>query len=303
MATVNPQNGPVKLKQGGDTNFKIMINPGVEGQDVSNTIGFSGVLNSEDWAELGMSPSNYWRAHGYAKSFGGAGDIKNVGWWQEASESQWTAHEQQVRGAGEKTIHGWEPGDQEKGDYLVERKMYPRIILKEKYIRALNSAIQWGFSDEREAWKRTIESCNSIFPIKEREKRIALILQEKKNCFRGADMKVRAWIDMLFGSDSLESNLIKSMKMTYTIEDKGIDGGAERKNKTCTISSSEPKANYFGLKNKPKELWVEMLNANKGVFSKGASPVRSLTHSVAYENNPFKPEQLFIAHGDGWGKL
>ena len=303
LATVNPQNGPINLTQtGGGNAFVIMHNPTqLAGNAVSNALGFTGVLNVAEWANLGKSPTDYWRAHAYANSFGGAGDITNVGWWKATSEEEWTQEEQNVRGAGLAQIPSWLPGTGETGTYLVDRAMHPAIAFKVQYVTDLMKAVAWGMDDSRDAWVRALATCNTIFPIKDREKRIAAMKALKATEVGAANGKIQTWVNTLFGANSLETNLIKSMKMTYTISNAGLNPGANRKSFSKTINSAQPNPLLFGLKNEPENIWIQLVNHNVGVFAQGAAPTTLMGNVLAYDNEPFKPAQQFSARGDGWG--
>lgn len=302
LATVNPQNGPVNLQQaGGAPAFVIMQNPTqVNGNDVNNTVGFTGVLNAADWANLGKSPADYWRAHAYANSFGGAGDVTNVGWWKADSEATWTENEQKVRGAGLAQIPAWLPGTGETGTYNVTRTMHPAIAFKNRYVADLMKAVNWGLDDGRAAWTRAIATCDTLYPVKKRLKRIAQLNQMKVVIVAAANGRIQAWVDSLFGTSPLETNLIKSMTMTYAITNAGLNPGASRQAFSKKIDSAKPNIIKFGLKNEPQNIWIELVNSNVGVFAQGNSPTAAMVRRVAYDD-VHKPAQEFRAYADGWG--
>lgn len=304
LATVNPQNGPVNLTQvGGGVHFVVMENGGQpNGNDVSNAVGFTGVLNANDWAGLGKSPKDYWRAHGYANSFGGAGDITNVGWWAASAEETWTEHEQMVRGAGLAQIDNWLPGTGETGTYFVDRKMHPQVLFKARYVADLMKAVTWGFDDGRDAWTRALATCDSIFPVKEREKRVALLKGAKGAARLAANGHITAWVNNLFGvaGNTLEGNLIESMTMTYNITANGVGAGVARKDLTKKVTSGKPNPAEFGLQDKPQDIWEQLVNADIGVFAQGNSPAALMRANVPYDDLR-KPAQVLSSHLDGFG--
>jgi hypothetical protein len=304
LATVNPQNGPVNLAQvGAAPAFLVMQNAGQPvGNAVASTVGFTGVLNEGEWANLGNSPADFWRAHGYAQSFGGAGDGTNVGWWRESAETEWTGHEQRVLGAdGQAQIAAWQPGVGETGTYLVERDMHAAVTLKPRYVTPLTRAAEWGFDDARPAWVRAEATCDTIFPMKERQKRLVL-LRAQKQLRRGQIAAVmQNWINNLFGTaPNLETNLIQRMKMTYTITAPGVGPGASRADLAAQVSSAKPTAQHFGLKDQPADLWEQLVNHNVGMFGEGNAPILNLNGTVPYAEVG-KPAQQFRAYDDGWG--
>ena len=312
LATVNPQNGPINLAQKGNGGFMVMYNlTQPEGREVSDEVGFAGVLNKgfagvldkDAWAGLGKSPTDYWRAHAYAKSFGGAGNQTNVGWWKESSEKKWTENEQKVRGAGStQQIEGWQPGIGERGTYLVEREMHPQVLLKDRYRQSLVKAVEWGFDESRAAWVRAIATTEKIYPQKAREKRVALLETERSRVLGLVNGRIGGWVDQLFGTSSLETNLIKKMKMKYTIKTRGSDPGKSRRNLKFTESSPKPNPIQFGLdESKIEDIWKELVNHNNGIFAQGNAPVENLVGRVKYTNNADGPPQELRAYADGWG--
>ncbi|GGA02154.1 DUF4157 domain-containing protein [Okeania sp. KiyG1] len=313
LATVKPQNGPITLSQAGGNQgrFVIMQNPGqIEGNEVSNDVGFTDVLNPEGWAGLAISPANYWRAHAYAKSFGGAGNDKNVGWWTKGAEDDWTKNEQNVRGAGVDQINEWKPGIGEIGNYKVTRELHPSVEFKPNYVDGLMKAISWGFDDSRDAWTRVINT-NTKKAKNEKEKQLRLnTLNEKKQSLLGtAKTKIEAWVGRLFGESNLESNLIKKMTMKYDITNNGQNAGGSRKSFTYHRSSVLPKKHQFGLENKPKEIWEKLVNHNEGLFAQANPPISEMTVRVPYyDYNQKTPgdhaketAQELRPYADGWG--
>ncbi len=310
LATVNPQNGPVFLEQvvapAPLLDHVIMQNIGQpDGEDVNNEVGFAGVLNEAEWAGLGKSPNNFWRAHGYAKSFGGAGNGRNVGWWSEVSEREWTKAEQKVRGAGQEPVEGWKPAIGEQGTYHVEREMHPQVLFKERYVEDLMKGINWGMDPSRDAWNRALlATCNKIQNPKEKEKRIAQLNVARGNVIVDAQRHIQNWVNNLFGTITpLETNLIQSMKMDYKITKHGDDAtmGPARRDMSWRQSSGMPKPFQFGLENQPEEIWIKLVNHNTGIFSKAFPPIDLLTERVAYPDNPHRPAQELRAYQDGWG--
>lgn len=303
LATVNPQNGPVNLQQAGGIGgaFSIMENTAQpDGNEVSNAVGFTGVLNAADWANLGKSPADYWRAHGYAKSFGGAGDASNVGWWKADAEEKWTGHEQQVRGAGMAQIPAWLPGAGETGTYKVDRVMHQAVLLKNKYVTDLMKGVDWGMKDGSAAWVRAIASCNDIYPLKAREARIVELKQMKVPVVNAARGRIQTWVDNIFGQHSLETNLIKTMEMTYTITAAGVGPGVGRRGFSKKISSPKPDPKLFGLKNEAQAIWAQLVTHNTGIFAQGNSPLALMVGRLAYAEKG-RAAQQFRAHADGWG--
>lgn len=303
LATVNPQNGPVNLQQTGGVGgaFSIMENTTQpDGNEVSNAVGFTGVLNAADWANLGKSPADYWRAHGYAKSFGGAGDGSNVGWWKADSEKTWTDFEQQVRGAGMAQIPAWLPGTGETGTYMVDRVMHQAVLLKNKYVTDLMKGVDWGMSNGSAAWVRAIASCNDIYPLKARETRIVALQQMKDPVVAGARGRIQTWVDNLFGQHSLETNLIKTMEMTYAITAAGVGPGVGRRGFSKKISSPKPDPKQFGLKNEAQAIWAQLVTHNTGIFAQGNSPLAQMVGRLAYAEKGRAAQEL-RAHADGWG--
>jgi hypothetical protein len=302
LAAVNPQNGPIALHQagGGVGAFMVMQNPGQPaGEEPKNTVGFTGVMNGDEWGGLGKTSTEYWRAHAYANSFGGAGDITNVGWWKADAEAKWTEHEQHVRGAGQDEIPAWRPGTGEQGTYLVAREMHKQIALMDRYITGLMAAVNWAFADERDAWQRALATCNS-HNQKDKEKRIAALKAGRETVKNNNQTRIQTWVNELFGGGSVETNLIKKMTMTYTITTVGANPGASRAGVTKSVSSAEPKPVDFGLKNEPEQIWTEMVNHNTGVFARGNAPASLMTAAVPYDE-PRKPAQQLRAYVDGFG--
>lgn len=305
LATVNPQNGPITLHQtgGGGGTFPVMHNPTQPaGEDVNNTVGFSGVMNGPEWAGLGKSSTEYWRAHAYANSFGGAGGITNVGWWKADAESRWTGFEQQVRGAGDTAIPDWKPGTGEQGTYLVTREMYPQIAFIDRYIDDLMLGVNWAFADARPAWQRALATCDSIRNEKDKGKRIAALTQARQGVIANNRARIQNWVNTLFGgANSVETNLIKKMTMAYTITTAGANPGPRRAAVNTSVSSAEPKPVNFGLKNEPDRIWGELVNHNTGAFARGNPPSDLMRALVPYDNDPYKPAQELRAHADGFG--
>lgn len=304
LATVNPQNGPVTLHQagGGGGGFTVMQNPTQPaGEDVNNTVGFTGVMNGEEWAGLGKSSNEYWRAHAYANSFGGAGGVTNVGWWRADAETRWTGFEQQVRGAGIAEIPDWKPGTGEQGTYLVTRDMYPQITFVDRYVDDLMAGVNWGFADDRPAWTRALATCDTIMNQKEKEKRISALKQGRAGVITANRGRIQNWVNALFGgANSVETNLIKRMTMAYSITTAGAGPGPKRANVNQTVNSPEPKPKDFGLKNEPANIWRELVNHNTGVFGHGNPPSDLMRALVPYEER-FRPAQELRAHADGFG--
>ncbi|HEX3757333.1 MAG TPA: DUF4157 domain-containing protein [Kofleriaceae bacterium] len=304
LATVNPQNGPVTLHQAGGVGggFTIMQNPTQPaGEDVNNTVGFTGVMNGAEWAGLGKSSNEYWRAHAYANSFGGAGGVTNVGWWTADAETRWTGFEQQVRGAGVAAIPDWTPGTGEQGTYLVTRDMYPQITFVDRYIDDLMLGVNWGFADARPAWTRALATCDTITSQKEKEKRIAALKEGRAGVIAANRGRIQNWVNALFGgANSVETNLIKRMTMAYTINTAGANPGTKRASVNQTVNSPQPKPKDFGLKNEPQNIWQELVNHNTGVFGHGNPPSDLMRALVPYAER-FKPAQELRAHADGFG--
>jgi hypothetical protein len=282
----------------------VMQNPTqVAGEDVNNTVGFTGVMNGEEWGGgLGKSPTEYWRAHAYANSFGGAGGVTNVGWWKADAETRWTGFEQQVRGAGENAIADWQPGAGEQGTYLVTREMHPQITFIDRYVDDLMVAVNWAFSDDRDAWQRALATCNNIHNQKEKEKRISALTQARQGVINNNQARIQNWCNNLFGGANLvETNLIKKMTMDYTITAAGANPGPKRAAVKQSVSSPAPKPSSFGLKNQPQQIWQELVNHNVGVFGRGNAPAPSMTAAVPYDGDAFRPAQVLRAHADGFG--
>lgn len=305
LATVNPQNGPVNLTQiGGGVGggFIVMQNAGQPaGNAVSNAVGFTGVLDADAWQGLAKSPRSYWRAHGYAMSFGGAGDETNVGWWTETAESEWTTHEQYVRGAGLDQIADWTPGVGETGTYRVNREMHPTVDLSSKYVGGIEDAMNWALDSSRPAWQRALATCRDIHPAKEKEKRLALLENARQAQIAAVAARALTWITTLFGTAPVNSNLIKKMTMTYTITNAGAGPGASRAKHEFSKTSGLPNKAQFGLKTgKQSEIWSELFNHNNGIFASGTSPATLMTGRVGYDDTR-KPAQVLTAQADGWG--
>ncbi len=304
LATVNPNTGPVNLAQtgGGAGAFVVMHDP-LEpvGNDPDNTIGFTGLLNEDQWGDLGISPRNFWRAHAYAKSFGGAGSGANVGWWTEASEATWTAHEQKVRGAdGAAQIAEWLPGVGETGTYNVAREMHPAVDLSGKYAADLQRGVAWGMDSTRAAWTRAIATCDAIQPQKARETRIAALKVGRDWGALAARGRVDAWAAKGFGTTPLNPNLVKKMTMAYTVTAAGAGAGPSRAAYGASVASALPNRAQFGLKNQPQQIWEYLVSHNVGIFSKGTAPAPLMARQVAYPD-PQKPHQQLRAVADGWG--
>jgi hypothetical protein len=302
LFAVNPPGPPVALDQAvGSNNQRIMrslVHP--VGADPSDAIGFTGVLNEAAWAGLGTSPADYWRAHAYAKMFGGAGDETNVAWWPESSEKIWSPLENQVSGAeGNAQIADWLPGTGEQGTYLVEREVHNAVTLKTKYVSPLTDAGNWGFDDKSAAWLRTLATCDKM-DTKSKEKRIALLKAEKATRKGQIGTRMTNWINTLFGSGTnLETNLISKLTMTYTITTAGVNAGARRAGFKKLVNAAAPNPAKFGLKaKKEKEIWEELVKANEGMFAQGNPPLPVGT--VPYDEAQ-RPAQQLRAYADGWG--
>lgn len=273
-----------------------------DGREVSDEVGFTGILNEADWAGLGKSPKDHWRAHGYAKSFGGAGDITNVGWWAADAEGRWTDHEQKVRGAGQGPVPGWTPGFGEQGTYQVDRQMHPTTLFVQRYIDDVMLGVHWGFDDTRPAWQRALASCNKLPDKKAKEKRVALLVAEKARVSAANQQRITNWVTALFGgANSVETNLIARMAMTYQIATPGVGPGPSRANVSQYVTSARPDPSKFGLQNKPPQIWAELVNRNAGVFSSGNPPAQTMNGRVPYPGNAAAQELRAFADGFGIG--
>jgi len=198
-------------------------------------------------------------------------------------------------------IEDWMPGIGETGTYLVERTKHPNVAFKARYVADLMKGVNWGLDDSRTAWGRALATCDAIHPNKDKQKRISQLKQEKSNIVAKAQDRIKVWVNTLFGTSSLETNLIESMKMTYTITGTGANAGKNRRSFNRKIRSSKPNPIAFGLKEEPQKIWTQLVNANVGVFAQGNSSVALMVARVPYPEKQRKPAQVLRAFVDGWG--
>lgn len=310
-ATVDPQTGPIELTWS-DTYraFRSMTNNAQrEGQEVKNTLGFTEALNAASWSGFGKSPRNYHRAHGYAKSFGGGGDISNVAWWPSSDESSWTLDEDKVRGGGQGPIAAWKPGDGETGNFEVKRELYPATDFKPNFLKGINSAINWAFNDSREAWRRAIAASEKTTSIRSSDPRsggrvemkrykLSEINAAKETAKSGTDAKYNNWLDSIFGAAT--GLFIKKMGMDYTITETGDDPGSSRGNLSKSYTAIKPNASSFGLKdNVPERLWKQILTGT--LFTKGGASVPNIKAESVDSQVPYDVPVELSSHEDGWG--
>jgi hypothetical protein len=300
LAAVKPQTGPLNLTQvdkGGG--FLVLENAAQrDGKDVSDAVGYTGILDPGGWGDVANSPGEYHRAHGYAKSVGGAGDKTNVGWWPKDKETEWTQDEENAKGAGQAQIPAWKPGVGEVATYKVERSDHDVVDLQANYLSSLLNAVHWGLDDARAAWVRTKSFANSNsgdFPLSDVE-------AQKQKVVDNADKTIKDWLNNVFGKGAVESNLIKEMKMALNITTVGNNPGGSRASFTKTISAPKPKPDDFGLKDEPEKIWKLMVSANTGIFSKSGGPLgRSFNKSM--RDKPTHSKTLTLtAFADGFGK-
>jgi Domain of unknown function (DUF4157) len=303
LATVNPQNGPIILTQagGGADPLVFMEQTGQAGAAPNNNVGYAGVIDPGGWAGLATSPRNYIRAHAYAESFGGAGSEANIGWWAQDTEAAWTAEEQKVRGAGLAQIAAWQPGIGEQGTYLVQRDLFPETPLKQNYVDALIGGAAWGFEDGRAAWLRALKTCDKIEKAEKKKQRTTALWTEKAHVRGDIAGRINTWADRLFGTTSLDTNLIRRMSLTYTITAPGANAGANRADLQQTIDAVQPDPDQFGLNAAPQLIWGALHAHNAGHFALGGlAPLPLLTGEVPYPGNA-QPAQQFYPQLDGWG--
>jgi len=298
LATVKPDNGPLRLKQQDHStidNFSVMKNPGqLEGDEVKAEVGYTGILNVADWADLGRSPSNYWRAHGYAKTFGGAGTGANVGWWPEANETEWTIREQQVRGGESDQNAAWKPHDKEIGLYRVVRNDYPAATLQPGYLAGLQAAATWALNDSRPAWQRML-----AWAAKKNAFDVTALNAAKARVANAINGQLQTWLTNVFGSS--ETNLIQDMTMTYTITSTGANnGGGSRAGFTYASAAPAVNPRNFGLQDNPEEIWKALVAHNQGVFGKSSHPLANTYKRVDSTMLHHVPAELG-PQADGWG--
>jgi hypothetical protein len=291
LATVDPQTGPIRLKE--DDEF--MKNPGqADGEEVSNAVGFTEILNRDAWGDLGKSPRNYWRAHGYAKSFGGAGSAENVGWWPAAQEDQWTTLEQKVRGGGNDKIAAWKPNKKETGHYKVTRVLKPAVDVISPYLAGLEAGAAWGLGNGRNAWTRAMTKQG------QQPHRFSVAdFNTLKGTLEGqVTGYLTNWLNAVFGTAG--SQLIDSMRMEYTILSTG-DGGAgnQHVNIDETLNAPDLDTATIGLKNQPQKIWEAMFNRT-GSFARGPHPLGSFKKHLASQA-PHDPGIDLDVSADGWG--
>jgi hypothetical protein len=300
LAAVKPQTGPLNLTQVDKGNgFFVLENAAQrEGKDVSDTVGYTGVLDPGGWADVANSPGEYHRAHGYAKSVGGAGDKTNVGWWPKDKETEWTQDEENAKGAGQAQIPAWKPGVGEVATYKVERSDHDVVDLQANYLSALLNAVHWGLDDSRAAWTRAKAFVNSNLA----EYPMADLEDQKKKVVDIADKSITDWLNSVFGKGAVESNLIKEMKMTLNITTPGVGAGGSRASFTKTLSAPKPKPDDFGLKDEPEKIWKLLVSNNTGIFSKGTTPLGKPFNKQMRDKTTRTKPLILTVFADGFGK-
>lgn len=272
-----------------------MYNPLVpEGQEVKNDVGFSGILDKTKWGTVGQSPEDYHRAHGYAKSFGGAGGKTNVGWWPASIESSWTIEEQKVAGwDGQAQVAGYKPGNGEAGTYKVERTDQAPVKLQKVYKEGVEKGLNWGFDDTRDAWQRAENKGDGVNYEK-------TDIQQKKSSLKSSlGKKAEQFVKGAFAE--AESNLIDSMTMTYTRTTAGNSPNASRGNHTATFTAPAIDTTEFGLVDNPEEIWKN-ISSMSGIF--GEKPAKGFQKQLNIKVNNKQinqPELMLEPQDDGWG--
>ncbi len=134
------------------------------GDEVDDIVGVTGIFQGP-FTKIRVDTLNMWRAHGVAKRFGGSGRADNVGWWPGDIEEQWGYEEWKVAGVKNED-HGlskeWAVGQGETGEYHVNRTLLDGETILRQYRNPIISAINWGYNNDREAWRQVIENCGKM---------------------------------------------------------------------------------------------------------------------------------------------
>ena len=137
-----------------------------KGQDAPNQ-KWGEFVKKEKLSEVSKENAEWIRAHAVARRFGGSNQDKNIGLWPKDIEDKWTEAEKKVAGdvdieTDKEYIVGWE----EKGDYIVERKLVPPDVLQKLYIDPALKAIQEGFNKNNQTWLNSITKLEDRLNIK-----------------------------------------------------------------------------------------------------------------------------------------
>ncbi|CAM4046260.1 DUF4157 domain-containing protein [Pseudoalteromonas byunsanensis] len=267
LLTVNPQNGPGKLEaekfNGPDL---YMWNPTQRaGEEPSDLVGPTNLFSG--WGGAELNAANFHRAHGYGKQFGGAGGPDNVAWWSDVNEDEWTPEEDKIRGdnnAGHAA--NWQPGEGEKGDYLVTRTLLPNQAIRDKFKDRLVAACQWGLSADRNPFKLLLPTLASDEQRAEAE-------TARQAALAQVDNAIKRLLDNI-NIDAAASLIIKDMNISYTITNAGVNPGAARKNINKKVDSSLTLGD-FGLVNDNQKIW-NALAAYSGVFARAKQDLTNL---------------------------
>ena len=299
LAEVKPQSHSsgvaLETEAAGTSGELKMYNPDQpDGENVKNEVGFSGILDASKWRPVGKSPKDYHRAHGYAKSFGGAGGKKNVGWWPSALEAEWTDEEQKVSGwDGMAQVAGWKPGVGEEGTYKVERTDQAKTNLQKPYMDGLVKGHTWGFDDSRTAWTNAESYGDGVdYDLKK-------IKAGKASLKLSLTNKFTQFVKAAFGE--AESNLIDNMKMTYTRTKDGAGPGSSRSNVSVTKNAPAINPTNFGLKDEPENIW-KAIASGIGIF--GEKPSKNLRNQLIIRVRSKKTSTLPLVlspQATGWG--
>jgi len=274
---------------------------GQEGQNPTNDVGISGVLNANQWNGLSLpQPTEFHRAHGFAKKFGGAGVPGNIGLWPIAQENEWSLLEEHIEGGNfSNQIPDWKPAETEKGNLEVTRIDYPIVNLKNGYLEGLRNGGIWGFDINRPAWVRALNRANPVtYPVESlniAKARLALNLNNR----------LGQLIPALFGQ--ADSNLIQSMTIQYNRTEVGLNAGPLRNNINETKNAPAINPALFGLINDVESIWSflitrpndSILNNNiaKNVFE---TQLQNLIVRVPNVTEGEPPLEL-SPQADGWG--
>lgn len=262
LSVENPNSGLVPLKadihEGNDLYmWNVDYTPG---QEPSDTIGSANLFT--DWAGAQLvTDATFHRAHAYGKQFGGVGDRRNVAWWTEAAEAQWTPFDDKIRGdnnAGYAT--GWKPGIGEKGNYKVTRMLHPVMDIRTKYKTRLVSACQWGLDAGRDSFQAMLNELANETQQQEAE-------DARQYAFDQIETTIDALLNII-NIDTAAELIINNMTISYTRTDVGTEPGAARADIGTTQVNNTLTIDDFGLIADDEQVW-NALSTFGGMFGKG----------------------------------